>query len=316
MSESETSVAAEACTSLGRSAAVFEAYRGRETALGALPIRRALPVRDRRLIGPWCFLDRYGPLTFKDEKPMDVAPHPHIGLQTVSWLLDGEVLHHDSLGFEAIVRPGGVNVMTAGIGIAHSEETPQQNHGKLDGVQLWIALPEAQRHTDPTFQHVSRVPQVELHGGIAQVFAGELEGKASPAKAWSDLVGLDLTVHKNETVRLPTAPAREYGAFLLSGDAELEGRAIEPDAMYYLGRGRSELALRSARGARLLVIGGIPFRDPVLMWWNFLAGTPEEIATARADWEEGRRFGTVSAYKGERLPAPPLSKIARPNPAS
>lgn len=309
------SVAAEVCTPLDRGA-VFESYRSRETSLGSLPIRRALPVRDRRLIGPWCFLDRYGPLAFTDQKPMDVAPHPHIGLQTVSWLLDGEVVHHDSLGFEAVVRPGGVNVMTSGIGIAHSEETPKQNRGRLDGVQLWIALPEAQRHTDPTFQHVAHVPQVELHGGLAQVFAGELEGTSSPAKVWSDLVGIDLRVHKGSTVRLPTAPAREYGILVLSGDAEIEGRPLETDTMYYFGRGRAELPLRSVEGARLLVIGGVPFREPVLMWWNFLAGTPEEIATARADWEEGRRFGSVSSYKGDRLAAPPLGKIARPNPAS
>ncbi len=310
-----SNVAAETCSSLDRRA-VFETYKSRETSLGALTIRRALPVRDRRLIGPWCFLDRYGPLTFKAEKPMDVAPHPHIGLQTVSWLIEGEVVHHDSLGFEAIVRPGGVNVMTAGSGIAHAEETPPQNKGVLDGVQLWIALPEAQRHADATFQHVSRVPQIDLTGGIAQVFAGDLDGTTSPAKTWSDLVGVDLALSKKASVRLPAVPEREYGAFLLSGEAELEGRALERDTIAYLGRGRAELGFRSTAGGRVLIIGGVPFREPVLMWWNFVARTPEEIAAARADWDEGRRFGPVRAYKGERLAAPPLGKIARPNPAS
>ncbi|HEY0591130.1 MAG TPA: pirin family protein [Thermoanaerobaculia bacterium] len=310
-----TTVAVETCSSFDRKT-VFETYRTRHTTLGELEIRRALPVRDRRLIGPWCFLDRYGPITFKGTKPMDVAPHPHIGLQTVSWLLDGEVVHHDSLGFEAIVRPGGVNVMTAGSGIAHSEETPAQNKGKLDGVQLWIALPEPQRHIDPTFQHVGRVPQVDFTGGVAQVFAGDLDGTSSPAKTWSDLVGVDLGLAKKASVRLPAVAEREYGVVLLGGDAELEGRVLDRDALVYLGRGRAELAFRSGSGARVLVIGGVPFRETVLMWWNFVARTPEEIAGARADWEEGRRFGPVRAYKGERLPAPPLAKFARPNPAS
>jgi redox-sensitive bicupin YhaK (pirin superfamily) len=308
-------VAVETCSSLDRRA-VFEKYKSRETALGNLPIRRALPVRDRRLIGPWCFLDRYGPLTFGSEKPMDVAPHPHIGLQTVSWVLDGEVVHHDSLGFEAVARPGGVNVMTAGSGIAHSEETPQQNRGRLDGVQLWIALPEAKRHGDATFQHVSRVPQVDLGGAVAHVFAGDLDGTSSPAKTWSDLVGVDLDLGKKANVRLPASAEREYGVFVLAGDAEFEGRPLERDTMFYLGRGRGELSFRSGPGARVLLIGGAPFREPVLMWWNFVARTPEEIAAAREDWEEGRRFGPVRAYKGERLAAPPLTKLARPNPAS
>jgi redox-sensitive bicupin YhaK (pirin superfamily) len=308
-------VAAERCSSLNRGA-VFETYKSRETALGDLTIRRALPVRDRRLIGPWCFLDRYGPLSFTDQKPMDVAPHPHIGLQTVSWLLEGEVLHRDSLGFEATVRAGGVNVMTSGLGIAHSEETPKPNRGRLDGVQLWIALPEGKRQVEATFQHIDQVPEIDAHGGVARLFAGELGGTSSPAKVWSDLVGLELAVPKQGRARLPAVPEREHGVFVLSGDAEIEGRPLERDVMHYLGRGRAELPFRSAGGARILLIGGVPFADPVLMWWNFVASTPEEIAAARADWEEGRRFGPVRGYPGPRLAAPPLGKFARPNPAS
>ena len=120
---------------------VFIAHSNRETHLGDLKIFRALPMRERRMVGPWCFLDRFGPMTFEDAKPMNVPPHPHIGLQTVSWLLEGEVRHTDSLNYEAVVRPGGVNVMTAGRGIAHAEETPVNNSGRLNGVQLWAALP-------------------------------------------------------------------------------------------------------------------------------------------------------------------------------
>src|SRR5215211_6971660 len=144
---------------------LFETHPAHTTALGALPILRALPTRGRRLIGPWCFLDRYGPISFTDQKPMDVAPHPHIGLQTVSWLLQGEIVHNDSLGNEALLRPGGVNVMTSGGGIAHAEETPRKNSGRLNGVQLWIALPDAYRNGQASFQHIDEVPIIEQAGG-------------------------------------------------------------------------------------------------------------------------------------------------------
>src|SRR5687768_1738697 len=144
----------------------------RTTSLGPLEIRRLLPVRQRRLIGPWCFLDRYGPLSFTDEKPMDVAPHPHIGLQTVTWLLDGEVVHDDSLGYEAVLRPNGVNVMTSGAGIAHAEQTPQDNSGRLNGVQLWVALLDAQRQMPPGFMQVKEVPVLESPDALVRVFAG------------------------------------------------------------------------------------------------------------------------------------------------
>ena len=136
----------------------LESYPSREMAVGALVVSRALPVRGRRMIGPWCFLDRYGPLTFTAGRPMDVAPHPHIGLQTVTWLLEGEVVHDDSLGCEAVARPGAVNVMTSGRGIAHAERTPVVNTGRLSGIQLWTALPDQYRHLPPSFQHVERVP--------------------------------------------------------------------------------------------------------------------------------------------------------------
>ena len=146
-------VAAEECTSLGATQGTLEAYPNRDVSLGKLTVTRVLPIRDRRMIGPWCFLDRFGPLSFGDDKPMDVAPHPHTGLQTVTWLLDGEVLHDDSLGNQALLRPGGVNVMTAGAGIAHAEQTPRDHSGRLNGVQLWTALPDVSRHLPAAFAH-------------------------------------------------------------------------------------------------------------------------------------------------------------------
>src|SRR5690349_17217728 len=177
MSKRSAAVAAEECVAMGTPAPELTSYPNRELNLGDLAISRALPVKDRRLVGPWCFLDRFGPLTFDHGKPMDVAPHPHIGLQTVTWLLDGEVLHDDSLGSQSMLRPGGVNVMTSGAGITHAEQTPRENSGRLNGVQLWVALPDLHRNMTAEFAHIADVPVVERTGGLIQVFAGALLGE-------------------------------------------------------------------------------------------------------------------------------------------
>jgi quercetin 2,3-dioxygenase len=310
------SVAAEECAALGRGQQVVESFPGRDTNLGSLKILRALPIKGKRLVGPWCFLDRYGPYVFTEGKPMDVAPHPHIGLQTVTWLLEGEIIHHDSLGCEGLIRPGGVNVMTAANGIAHAEETPRNNSGVLNGAQLWVALPEAQRKIAPSFQHIEKVPEVELRGGVAQVFAGTLAGATSPARHYSDIIGADLAVHSGAELTLQLNSSHEHALLLLAGDAEIEGRALDERNLYYLGTDRSEIGLASRAGARLLLIGGQPFAEAILMWWNFVARTPEEIVEARTAWEERLGFGEVKAYQGQRLSAPPLAKLSRPNPAS
>ena len=281
----------------------LESWAARSTHLGPLQIWRALPVRAHRLIGPWCFLDRYGPLSFTDAKPMDVAPHPHIGIATVSWLLEGEVLHRDSLGFEAMARPGAVNVMTSGRGISHAEETPQSNIGRLNGVQLWVALTDAHRNDAPAFAHVPRVPRVDHRGGFADVF-------------YDDGIGADVRVHPGKTLELPLDGSFEHGLFILEGDAVLEGQPLDTNTMYYLPPGNASADLRSEGGARFLLLGGTPFPEPVLMWWNFVARTRDEIAAAREDWQTGRRFGDVPGYKGPRLPAPALMRLAEPNPAS
>ena len=299
-------VAAEPCVALNGQR-TLEPHPGRTTHLGPLQIWRALPVRDRRLIGPWCFLDRYGPISFTADKPMDVAPHPHIGIQTVSWLLEGEVLHRDSLGCEAMARPGAVNVMTSGRGISHSEETPASNIGRLNGVQLWVALPDEHRNVEPRFDHVADVPREELRGGIVETFR---------AHHYSPMLGADLRVHARETLDYPLERTWEHGLFILDGDVTLEDQRLDVNTLYYLGCGRTEISLRSDAGGRLLLLGGPPFPETVLMWWNFAARTPEEIAAARAEWEEGSRFGVVRGYDGPRIHAPELRKFARPNPAS
>lgn len=309
-------VAAEPCVALGGTGGPVETYPGREVKLGTLSITRVLPVRDRRLVGPWCFLDRFGPLSFAGGKPMDVAPHPHIGLQTVTWLLDGEVLHDDSLGFEAVGRPGGVNVMTAGGGIAHAEQTPRDNSGLLSGVQLWVAQPDATRHGAAAFQYIDRAPVAETPDGRIQTFAGSLGGVTSPAVHHSPLVGAEILVHRRHRLVFEAEATFEHAALLLDGDAASEGTPLAPHVLYYFGRGRSELHFSTRDGARLLLIGGPPFDETILMWWNFVARTPEEIAAARADWEAGLRFGPVRGYEGAPLPAPPLTRFARPNPVS
>lgn len=309
-------VAAESILALGAADRRLEAYTGREVKLGALDISRALPVKGRRLVGPWCFLDRFGPLTFTEGRPMDVAPHPHMGLQTVTWLLEGEVVHDDSLGHEAVLAPGGVNVMTSGHAIAHAERTPADNSGRLNGVQLWTALPDRHRRTAASFQHVPEVPVLDLPGGIVQVFSGGLEETTSPAPHYSDLVGADVQVHRRGVVTIPLQPGFEHAVLVLSGDCSIENQRLEDRVLYYLGTRRSDMTLTSADGARVLLVGGPPFPEPILMWWNFVARTPDEIREARSDWEAHRRFGEVPAYSGPRLPAPDLVRLARPNPLS
>jgi hypothetical protein len=293
--------------------ATVEALPGRVTDLGGLPIRRLLPRSQRRLVGPWCFLDSYGPLTFTSGKPMDVAPHPHIGLQTVSWLLDGEVVHHDSLGGNGTAVPGVLNLMTAGRGIAHAEETPRRNGGRLRGLQLWVALPAASRETAPAFAQHRELPVVSRDGGRATILLGEMDGEGSPARHFSPIVGVDVAGEPDRQIVLPLEGEFEHALVLLEGGCRLLGQALAVDTLYYLGRGRRELAIEgAAEGYRALLLGGAPLGETVLMWWNFVARTTEEIVAAREDWEAGRRFGTVDAYAGPRLDAPPFK--ARPVP--
>lgn len=286
------------------------AYAGKDIALGDLTVLRALPVRGRRMVGPWCFLDRFGPLSFTEGMPMDVAPHPHMGLQTVSWLLEGEIAHDDSLRSEALLRPGGVNVMTSGHAIAHAERTPREHTGRLNGVQLWTALPESRRHGGAAFQHLPEVPRLETAAGLVHVFSGALDSAHSAADHFSPIVGAELRIHAGHELGLPLDTGFEHAMLLLDGDVALEGQVLEPRLLYYTEPGRTDVALRSARGARVLLIGGAPFGEPILMWWNFVGRTPDEIRDARADWESHRRFGEVPAYRGPRLPAPEVLRLA------
>jgi redox-sensitive bicupin YhaK (pirin superfamily) len=203
-------VAAESLVAIGATERRLDEYANYEITLGTLRISRALPVKGRRMIGPWCFLDRFGPLSFTEGMPMDVAPHPHMGLQTVTWLLDGEVVHDDSLGEEAVLRPGGVNVMTSGHAIAHAERTPADNTGRLNGVQLWTALPDRDRHGAASFQQVQSVPILEPTGGIVRVFSGSLDQAASPARHFSEMLGADLQIHQREALAVPLRSSTQH----------------------------------------------------------------------------------------------------------
>ncbi|MGE3178749.1 MAG: pirin family protein [Vicinamibacterales bacterium] len=307
---------AERCVALGAAAPQLEPYPTKELMLGSLAITRALPIKERRLVGPWCFLDRFGPLSFAEGKPMDVAPHPHIGLQTVTWLLDGEIAHDDSLGSAALLRPGGVNVMTSGGGVAHTEQTPARHSGRLNGVQLWTALPDADRHGPASFVHLPEVPRLESRSGIVSVFAGSLLDAASGAPHFSPILGADLAIHARHTLPLPLHSDFEYAVLVLGGDATLDGQPLAPRVLYYMGTRRTEAGFGSEKGGRVLLVGGPPFPETILMWWNFVARTPDEIARARADWQAHQRFGRVAAYDGPRLEAPELLPLVRPEPVS
>ncbi len=279
----------------------------RNADLGAgLMVQRSLPTRGRRLVGPWCFFDLYGPLEFAKRKAMDVAPHPHIGLQTVSWLFAGESIHHDSLGCTAMARPGELNLMTAGRGIAHSEETPPQNSGRLHGLQLWVALPNAQRHCEPGFDHYTDLPVLEPGGGSAQVFMGNLGGAHSGTRTFSPMVGADLHVGGHGVLRLPLEVSWEHALVVIEGEVMLDGTRLTPGGLHYLGTGRAGLELSAERPAHVVLIGGAPFGEAIVMWWNFVARTADEIRLARENWQHHRVFGEVTAYQGARLDAPPL----------
>ncbi|MFY0510747.1 pirin family protein [Streptomyces anulatus] len=269
-------------------------------------VRRLLPNLGRRMVGAWAFVDHYGPDDIADEPGMQVPPHPHMGLQTVSWLHDGEVLHRDSLGSLQTVRPRELGLMTSGRAISHSEESPKEHARLLHGAQLWVALPEAHRSIEPHFQHHTDLPVVTAPGVTATVILGELDGAVSPGTSYTPIVGADVTLAGGAEARLPLDPDFEYAVLSMSGEAEVDGVRVLPGSMLYLGCGRTELPLRGVSDAGLMLLGGEPFEEELVMFWNFIARSGEEIAQARNDWEKGSRFGEVRGYDGARLSAPEL----------
>ncbi|MEU3307418.1 pirin family protein [Nocardiopsis sp. NPDC006832] len=306
--------------------APVELITARDVPLGgprAMNVRRTLPQRQRSLIGAWCFIDHYGPDDVSASGGMDVAPHPHTGLQTLSWLFQGTVAHIDSGGNSAHVLPGEMNLMTAGAGICHSE-TSTPDTRRLHGVQLWIALPEEARNRQGReFEHYVPEP-VTFDGGSALVFLGSLLGSQSPVSMYSPLVGAEIRLDPGATLDLAVQSGFEHGLLVDTGEAiTLEGVRVPKDAVGYTGVGSQKLRIANDgdEPARLVLVGGAPFAEELVMWWNFLGRTTEEIRRYREEWQErGERFGRVEGYVGHGgpgknrdgmgwLPAPDLPQV-------
>jgi quercetin 2,3-dioxygenase len=289
---------------------VLEVYEARDVPLGgvrAMRVRRTLPQRGLPTVGAWCFLDEFGP----QHVDMRVLPHPHTGLQTVTWPVSGEILHRDSVGSEAVLRPGQLNLMTAGHGVSHSEFSLGAAP-LLHAVQLWVALPDGAASGAPGFEQVSDLPVWEAPGVRATVFTGDLGGALSPARVHTPLLGADLVLDAGADVELPLVPEFEHAVLVLAGAAEVAGTPHAPSGLLSLGDGRASIRLRSVEGARLLLLGGVPFAHDLVMWWNFVGRTHADIARARADWESpdrAERFGVVRGHDGARIPAPELPNI-------
>jgi redox-sensitive bicupin YhaK (pirin superfamily) len=269
-------------------------------------VSRTLPLRELPTIGAWCFLDRFGP----QETVMRVEPHPHTGLQTVTWPLAGDVRHRDSLGSDVVLKPGQLNLMTSGRGVAHSEYSLGEGPAMLDALQLWVALPVSAREMSPAFASHPVLPTMTIDDARATVVLGEFSGVRSPAKVHSPIVGAQVEIGRGGVARLPLHPAWEHAVVLLKGDVSVTGVDAPQDALMYFAPGRASISLASQGGAMLFLLGGEPFPDPLVMWWNFVGGSHEEIASARDAWEAGEpRFGEVPGHGDVRIPAPPLPSI-------
>ena len=289
------------------------------TPRAGIEVRRTLPHRDVRMIGAWCFVDHYGPLSGESngEDGMSIAAHPHTGLQTVTWLLEGKVEHRDSIGSVQEINPGELNLMTAGRGIAHSEMSLVDSHSSsvMHGVQLWIALPESARHMTPTFEHHGDLPHFNFQGAEIHLLMGDFEGHQSRAAVFSPLIGAEISLPAGAAIDIPTRPDFEYGLLILEGDdANLNGETVARGSLRYLATGASSISLASARCARVLLIGGEPFPEEILMWWNFIARSHEEIIAMREQWQSSLMAGSESypAFTdslGARIPAPEMPNI-------
>jgi quercetin 2,3-dioxygenase len=304
---------------------VVQVLSARDVPLGgprAMNVRRTLPQRGRTTIGAWCFADHYGPDVVAASGGMVVPPHPHTGLQTVSWLFEGEIEHRDSAGSHELVRPGAVNLMTAGRGISHSEvSTPGTE--RLHGMQLWVALPEASRHIGPFFEHADTVP-IAVGDATARVFVGSLAGTDADVTVFSPLLGAQIDLPAGGRVELELDPSFEHGVLVDAGPVTIEADGADAPTevawseLAYVEPGRRRLALiAGASPARVLLLGGVPFGEELVMWWNFIGRSHDEIVDFRRQWQGdviGRdnpdgRFGTVPGFDGSPLPAPELPTV-------
>ncbi len=285
----------------------------REVPLGGvrgMSVHRTLPQRALPMVGAWCFLDRFGPQTTL----MRVEPHPHIGLQTVTWPFVGHVRHRDAIGSDVVVQRGVLNIMTSGAGISHSEYSVGEEAAPLDALQLWVALPESRRHGERDFERIADLPVIELAGGAsACVVVGELAGTTSPARMYTPIVGAELFLPAGVRTTVPLHPEWEYAVVGVSGApvvAAPDPVSVPDLGLLFLGQGRDAVEISSATDATVFLLGGEPFEDDIVMWWNFVGRSHEEIVAARDEWEAGgARFGHVVGHGDERIPAPPLPGV-------
>jgi redox-sensitive bicupin YhaK (pirin superfamily) len=295
----------EAQTSTPERAPIIEITPSREARVDGQTVRRALPFKHRRTVGAWCFADHMGPEVVDGGPGLGIGPHPHIGLQTVTWLFAGEILHRDSLGSEQRIRPGQLNLMTAGNGVSHAEESPASFTGELHAMQLWVAQPERTRHGAAAFEHHADLPRVAFDNALATVMIGDFAGQRSPARRDTEHAGVEIVLRAGRSV----APLRrdfEYAIVLAEGAVALGADVVTPGHLAYLGQGRSELVIEAERDTRLLLLGGVPFESPVFMWWNFVARNRDEVEAAAANWNaDDGRFGSVRSELA-RIPAPAI----------
>lgn len=272
--------------------------------LGQFEVRRAIPSRARSMVGPFIFVDQFGPAQLDLGAGMDVRPHPHIDLATVTWLFEGAIDHRDSLGSCATIRPGQVNLMTAGRGIVHSERSPQAERdagARLYGMQTWLALPDGREDIDPAFEAVVDLPMVEDGGARAIVIMGELWGARAPTTCHSPTIYAEIVLAPGGT--LPVEPdADERAVMLVGGEAEIEGQPLGLYELTVLQPGRA-MTLASASGGRVMLLGGAAFATPRHVWWNFVSSSRERINQAKEDWKAGR-FPLVPGDSEEFIPLP------------
>ncbi|MGE0733041.1 MAG: pirin family protein [Acidimicrobiia bacterium] len=286
----------------------IELSDSRDELVGRIRVRRALPRKGLRTVGAWCFADHLGPASVTEDAGLDVGPHPHTGLQTVTWIVQGQVLHRDSLGSEQVIAPGQLNLMTAGWGVSHSEEATGRYAGPLHGIQLWIAQPEATRAGAAAFEHHATLPAVALGAAVggggageATVLVGELDGVASPARHDTPLVGAELRLAG--AAEVPLRADWQYGLVVLEGAVRLDGgdEPVGPGRLAHLRPGRTAISVDPAPGehgapARVMLLGGEPFTETLLMWWNYVARSRDEVDAAHTSWNaDDGRFGTVAS---------------------
>ncbi|MBC9225962.1 pirin family protein [Aeromicrobium sp. 636] len=270
--------------------------------LRGLRVHRTLPSRPLPTIGAWCFVDHFGPTG----APMAVLPHPHTGLQTVTWPIEGSIRHRDSLGSDVVLRPGELNLMTSGDGVSHSEFS---DPGPMHGIQLWVALPEHRRHGPADFEHHPDLPRVGGDGWEGVVLVGRFGGGESRATVHTPLVGVELRLQPGRHV-FELDSAFEYGVLAVDGDATVAGQPVAQRALHYLAPGRAALAIEVERPTLVMLLGGEPFEEEIVMWWNFIGRTHEEVVAAREQWQAlDPRFGRVEGHDGVVIPAPPLPRV-------